>query len=314
MPTSAAAGIWAKTSLAASPVRLLKAAEVALARLVLEKVSVYPVPGRFNVSPLNVATPFTAFTVTVPPSVAVPGFVPMATVTSPANDIAVLPNASCAVTTAPMGAPTLPPRGPVVIRSRDATTGSAFAETLSGEPESPVDVTVIACEPAVPPSFHDVLTDPSAAETAVAGVTDPPPAVTAKFTVTPATPMPSAASTRATIGCGSVLPAGALCAAPDAISMRDAGSMTATVALSLGPVRSCAYTLAVPRPTSVAAPEVELMVITPASELVKTIGVPAMVEPSDARATALKLAGCPAVPLRILGEIATDVALAPVPV
>ena len=47
---------------------------------------------------LNVATPATAATVTVPVSVAAPGFAPMAIVTLPVKPVAVLPSTSRAVT------------------------------------------------------------------------------------------------------------------------------------------------------------------------------------------------------------------------
>src|SRR5712692_9868283 len=46
----------------------------------------------------NVATPATAAMLAVPPSVPLPGFVPIATVTVPVNPVAVLPWASWAVT------------------------------------------------------------------------------------------------------------------------------------------------------------------------------------------------------------------------
>src|SRR5712692_3183690 len=46
----------------------------------------------------NVATPPTAAMLAVPPSVPLPGFVPIATVTVPVNPVAVLPWASWAVT------------------------------------------------------------------------------------------------------------------------------------------------------------------------------------------------------------------------
>src|SRR3989441_9097985 len=48
--------------------------------------------------PANAATPLTEFSDVVPDRVPPAGFVPMATVTLPANAVAVFPWASCAVT------------------------------------------------------------------------------------------------------------------------------------------------------------------------------------------------------------------------
>src|SRR5690349_2343660 len=64
----------------------------------LDAVSVYPVPTLSMLRPENVATPLTAATGPPPVSVPPPGFVPIASVTLPANVVAVCPAASCAVT------------------------------------------------------------------------------------------------------------------------------------------------------------------------------------------------------------------------
>src|SRR6266566_3699575 len=64
----------------------------------LDAVSVYPVPTLSMLRPENVATPLTAATGPPPVSVPPPGLVPIASVTSPLNVVAVCPAASCAVT------------------------------------------------------------------------------------------------------------------------------------------------------------------------------------------------------------------------
>ncbi len=61
-------------------------------------VSVYPVPVLLRLKSKNVATPLTAVTGVVPPSVAPPGLLPSATLTLPAKLVARLPSASSART------------------------------------------------------------------------------------------------------------------------------------------------------------------------------------------------------------------------
>ena len=86
-------GCVVKTSLAAAPAVTLKALLIAEVRLVLVAVSVYPVPTRFMLRPLKVATPLTALFILVPestaPLVPVPGVI--ANVTDAVEDVIMLP-------------------------------------------------------------------------------------------------------------------------------------------------------------------------------------------------------------------------------
>jgi hypothetical protein len=61
-------------------------------------VSVYPVPVLFSVRLLNVATPFTVFCVTVPPSVLPPGLLPIAMVMGTPLVVTRAPVTSCSST------------------------------------------------------------------------------------------------------------------------------------------------------------------------------------------------------------------------
>src|SRR5205814_1782929 len=95
-PAAVVLGSTVNTSWVAVPAVMLNAALVAVPAPVA--VSVSPVPSlsldRFPHVALHAALPI----LSVPPSVPVPGFVPMATVTFPVNPVAVFPCASCAVT------------------------------------------------------------------------------------------------------------------------------------------------------------------------------------------------------------------------
>jgi hypothetical protein len=79
--------------------KMLNALLVAAVRAPEVAPSVYPVPTRLMLRSLNVATPATAARVSVPDSVPLEGFVPIATTTLAVYVRFVLPNASCAATT-----------------------------------------------------------------------------------------------------------------------------------------------------------------------------------------------------------------------
>ena len=112
----------------------------------------------------NVAIPPTAATVTVPPMVDVPGFVPIASVTLPVKVVASPATASraCTMIAGAFDAPASAVVGPVVnsnvAAGPPAPPAVAVALIVSGEPASPADVAVIVCAPSVAPSVHDVET------------------------------------------------------------------------------------------------------------------------------------------------------------
>src|SRR5437660_534252 len=86
------------TSCDATPGVISNGVLVPVGRPVAAAVRVYPLPVLFTLKPGKEATPPTAATVAVPPSVPPPGLAPSATVTLPVNAVAVLPCGSCAVT------------------------------------------------------------------------------------------------------------------------------------------------------------------------------------------------------------------------
>src|SRR5207248_6492472 len=91
---------------------------VAAVRPLLLACSVYPLPTALIVSPANVATPLTALTVNVPPSVAPPGLLASDSVTGPLKLLLRLPKASWASTVSPNPPPLVTtPGGPDVIES-----------------------------------------------------------------------------------------------------------------------------------------------------------------------------------------------------
>src|SRR6266480_1237188 len=99
-PAVALVGCTVKTSLVAAAGVIVNATlAVPLRPLPLaEAASVYPDAALSMLSAPNVATPATAACVGVPASVPPAGLVPIATVTFPANPVALLPKASSAVT------------------------------------------------------------------------------------------------------------------------------------------------------------------------------------------------------------------------
>src|SRR5207248_454777 len=95
-PAGVVLGCTENTSCVAVPAVMLNAALVALPTP--DERRVEPVPTSSIDRLAHVATPPTAACVSVLPSVPVPGFVRMATVTFPVAPVAVFPCASCAVT------------------------------------------------------------------------------------------------------------------------------------------------------------------------------------------------------------------------
>ena len=155
----------------------------------------------------KVATPATAFTVTVPPSVA-PGVPPArASVTAPVNALAGSPAAVCAaIVTGVSLAPAVALPGCAVTASFAAASDLAVAVYVRGDPASVPAEAETVCVPTVLPSCQVLCASPASVVTAVALPTEPPPLVTANVTVTPPTPSPSLAVTNATSGFARVLP------------------------------------------------------------------------------------------------------------
>src|SRR5947199_384592 len=98
VPAVVFVGWMEKTSWLAAPGVTLNAALVAPVSPLAVATRVYAVPTLFTLRFANVATPFTAVVLVVPDNVAPPGFTPSATVTFPVKVVAVLPEASRAVT------------------------------------------------------------------------------------------------------------------------------------------------------------------------------------------------------------------------
>lgn len=151
---------------------------------------------------MKVATPATAFTVAVPPTVAPAGPVRTVAVTAPVNaDWSALSALRASTTTA--GASTTPATcvalGGVVSTSWSALPPVAVALTVSVP--RPGAVTERVCAPLAPPSVHAVEALPVASVAALVGSTAPPPLVTAKVSVIPPMPLPCASLTRTTMGC-----------------------------------------------------------------------------------------------------------------
>src|SRR5207249_2444090 len=95
-PAVVVLGCTENTSCVAVPAVMLN--EIGSAPRTEVAVRVEPVPALSMLSPEKLATPLTAAWVSVPASVPVLGFVPIATVMFPVNPLAVLPPASWAVT------------------------------------------------------------------------------------------------------------------------------------------------------------------------------------------------------------------------
>src|ERR1035437_1479082 len=245
---------------------------------------------------LNVATPATAVTVTVPPKVAPPGFAPNARVTGPVNVVAMLPLLSSAVmTNGASAAPDEPFDGCVVTTSFDATAACARAVKVSGEFVSVPAEAVADCVPAVGPSVHEVCASPLASETTLAFATLPAPVATAKFTVTPETPTPSPAATFTTSGCASCVPTLPVCPLPPCAMICDAGKVMLSITVSAGPVRSCATMRALPRwiPANPVPAVTAVTLATVGSSDVQMIGVLGIACPELSLATAENANGDP---------------------
>ena len=100
-PATVVEGSLATTSVEAAAAETLNDELTAEVRLPLDAVSVYPVPARFILRSVKVATPFTAGTVAVPKRLAPAAPVPdvMLTVTESVADVTVFPSESVIMTT-----------------------------------------------------------------------------------------------------------------------------------------------------------------------------------------------------------------------
>ena len=100
-------------------------------------------PVRLTARFANVATPPAAATLVVPPSVALPGLLPNASVTVPVKPVTVLPSPSCAVTCTAgvMAAPAVALLGCTVKTSRFAAAGATSNGVLVA-PVGPVALAV----------------------------------------------------------------------------------------------------------------------------------------------------------------------------
>ena len=90
---------------------------VADASVPLVAASVYPLPTLLSVKPEKLATPLVALTVSVPPSVLLPGLLASATVSLPVKPVATFPSASSAVTVKPNPLPAVTVAGGWVVMS-----------------------------------------------------------------------------------------------------------------------------------------------------------------------------------------------------
>src|SRR3989441_733693 len=149
----------------------------------------------------NVATPALAATVAVPESVPPPGLVPIATLMFPENPVAVLPLASCAVTSTPgvIGAPATVFVGWTLNTSAAAVPGVMSNAALVALP-APVAVSVYPGPALLIDRLVKLATPPAAATVAVPDSVPPPgfvPIATVIFPVNPVAvlPLPSSALT-----------------------------------------------------------------------------------------------------------------------
>src|SRR5512134_2728970 len=129
-PATDVTGGVVNTSWLAAAGLMVNAALVAAGRPPPDALSVYPTPTRSIASVANVATPATAGTDAVPSSVPLPGFAPIAIATLLVNPVAVLPNASRAVTTMGIAAPATALAGCVVNTSWVAAAAATLNAVL----------------------------------------------------------------------------------------------------------------------------------------------------------------------------------------
>ncbi len=112
--------------------------------------SKYPLPTLLSVRPGKLATPLVAETVSVPPSVLLPGLLASATVSLPVKPVATLPSASSAVTVKPNPLPVVMVVGGwPVISNCVAAAGVTVTGPLVPAIVAVGSVAVIVCEPAV---------------------------------------------------------------------------------------------------------------------------------------------------------------------
>ena len=141
-PAMVLPGCVLNASWLAAPGKMSNGAVVALVSDPLDATNVNAVPTLLSESPVNVATPATAFTDAAPTSDAPTAFAPSATETTPENDVAVLPFASCTLmTTFANDVPTMPLVGCCVTASFTGAATVAVALNVA-EPATPAAVAV----------------------------------------------------------------------------------------------------------------------------------------------------------------------------
>ena len=246
--TRGSAGWAVSTRAAGAAAVMLTVAVVSGVSAGLVKTSLY-VPTAVSARSENVATPFTAARVSVPPTVG--SVVPAsATLTSPVNVVATFPKASRTSTTmaGAIVTPAIAADGCDAMTSCDGVLAIPVAAIASGEPLSPPAAAVMACAPNVVPSVHRVDALPFTSVVSAVALKAPPPLATAKVTTTPCAGSPSLARVRTTTESVSAVPTAAVCAPPEARTNCEAGNATVNVAVSaLRPLGSAATMRAVPR-------------------------------------------------------------------
>ena len=136
-------GCVVKTSVAGAAALTLKGVLVAPVRPLLEASNVTPVPAALSVRSTNRATPLTAVTVVLPPSVPPAGPLPSAMVTDPVKPVEVLPKLSWAsiATAGEIVAPAFTAEG-CVVNARALAAAGATVNALLAAPPNPVLVAV----------------------------------------------------------------------------------------------------------------------------------------------------------------------------
>ena len=145
---------------------------------------------------LKVATPATAFTLTVPPSDAPAGPEAMVALTAPVKPVCTVPSAFFALTTmegASVTPATCVVAGPVLTASALLLPPVAVALTVSVP--RPVADTDNVWTPSTPPSVHSALAVPDASVVTLVGRTEPPPLATLSVSAMPPMPLPRASRT-----------------------------------------------------------------------------------------------------------------------
>ena len=280
-PLTAPAGCVVTASCVAAPAPTVKLADVAMDSPDDAKLSVCaptPVSARFA----NVATPFTAFTVSVPLNVPPP--LAIATVTAAALLVRLLPASRIATTgCVEKAAPLTAPAGCVVITNCVAAPGVPVALNVTGLPLSPAAVAVTVFAPAVAPSVQLVnVAIPLAFVLTLAGVAGtitPPPTVRVNVTTTPLTGLPPLSVTLTLGGADT-----AVCTVVDCVTAEFAAIVVAApvipVALNVTGLPANEFAVAVTVFAPAAAPSVQLVsVATPLPFVTTDAGLAGAIAP-----------------------------------